>query len=241
VLNKLKKIFMADKVMPRGKEWPDELQGVPVDEHSGVLPNDWVPAEELAPIDQDPGYLEHSAEAVGYGNRELQWNIYRSIANYIPEGDSVLDFGCARGDFKLFHATDFKFDIDYIGIDMNENLINAGKKVYEDKVDIRLQDWFSLPKDLKQDWSINIGSCNLRYDADIKTSDNDYLQNTIRTMLQHADKGAVILLTSSVTDIDDGLINYDPGLIFNWAQKEFGNVALDHTFSNDIFILVIYK
>ena len=68
-----------------------------------------------------------------------------------------------------------------------------------------------------------------------------YLQNTIRTMLQHAEKGAVILLTSSFTDIDDGLINHDPGLILNWAQKEFGNVALDHSFSKDLFILVIYK
>jgi hypothetical protein len=232
VLNKLKKIFMADKVISRGKEWPDERQGIL---------EDWQPAEELTPMDLDPEYLQYSAEAVGYGNREMQWDVYRSIANYITEGDSVLDFGCARGDFKLFHADNYTFDLDYIGIDMNENLINAGKKVYEDRIDIRHNDWFTLPKNLKQDWSINIGSCNLRYDADIKTSDTDYLQNTIRTMLQHAEKGAVIMLTSSITDIDDGLINHDPGLVLNWAQKEFGNVALDHSFSNDLFILVIYK
>jgi len=233
VLNKLKQIFMADKVIPRGKEWPDEQQG--------VLPEDWQPIDELTPIDTDPEYLEYSAEAVGFGNRELQWNAYRSIANYIPEGDSVLDFGCGRGDFKLFHESDFKFDIDYIGVDMNENLINAGKKVYEDTVDIRLQDWFSIPKDLKQDWSINIGSCNLRYDADIKSSDIEYLQKTIHAMLQHANKGIAVLLTSDMPGIEDGLINHDPGLILNWAQKEFGNVALDHSFSNDVFILVIYK
>ena len=223
---------MADKVISRGKEWPDERRGIL---------EDWQPTEELTPMDTDPEYLQYSAEAVGYGNREMQWDVYRSIANYIPEGDSVLDFGCARGDFKLFHADEYTFDLDYIGIDMNENLINAGKKVYEDRIDIRHHDWFTLPEDLKQDWSINIGSCNLRYDADIKTSDNDYLQNTIRTMLQYAKKGAVILLTSSITDIDDGLINHDPGVVLNWAQKEFGNVALDHSFSKDLFILVIYK
>lgn len=235
VLNKLKEIFMADKVMPRGKEWPDERQG--------VLPEDWQPTEELESIPEklDIESLQYSAEAVGYGDREMQWDTYRNIANYIPEGESVLDFGCGRGDFKLFHADDFKFDIDYIGIDMNENLINAGMEIYEGRVDIRCMDWFSIPKDLKQDWSINIGSCNLRYDADIKSTDNEYLQNTVHTMLRHADKGAIILLTSSITDIDDGLINHDPGLILNWAQKEFGNVALDHSFSNDVFILVIYK
>ena len=40
---------------------------------------------------------------------------------------------------------------------------------------------------------------------------------------------------------DDGLINRNPGDILNWAQNEFGNVALDHSFSKDLFILVIYK
>jgi len=205
--------------------------------------SDQITSEELSPLtpDQDQDYLEYSAEAVGYGNRELQWNTYRSIANYIPEGDSVLDFGCARGDFKLFHADDYTFDLDYIGIDMNENLINAGNKVYESQVDIRLQDWFLLPEDLKQDWCINIGSSNLRYDANIKLSDDDYLKKTIQTMYDHANKGVVILLTSSINDIDDGLINRNPGDILNWAQTEFGNVALDHSFSNDVFILVIYK
>ena len=175
VLNKLKNIFMADKVIPRGKEWPDET-------NHGTMPDNWVPVEELTSLDTDPEYLEHSAEAVGYGNREMQWNLYRSITAHIPEGSSILDFGCGRGDYKLFHADDYTFDIDYIGIDMNENLINAGKSVYGDLIDIRCLDWFSLPKDLKQDWCINIKSNNLRYDADIKTTDDQYLKDTIQSM-----------------------------------------------------------
>jgi len=48
VLNKLKEIFMADKVIPRAKEWPDE--------QTGVLPEDWQPSEELTPLDTDPEY-----------------------------------------------------------------------------------------------------------------------------------------------------------------------------------------
>ncbi len=207
----------------------------------GTLPNNWEPANELTPLDHDPGYLQYSAEAVGYSNRELQWDMYRSIANYVPEGDSVLDFGCARGDFKAFHETNYNFDIDYIGIDLNEHLIGAGKLVYEDRIDVRLCDWFSLPEDTKQDWSINIGSSNLRYDGDIKTTDEEYLKKTIQVMYKHATKGVVILLTSTISNIDDGLINRDPGLILNWAQQEFGNVALDHSFSYDHFALVIYK
>lgn len=234
VLNKLKNIFMADKVISRGKEWPTETG-------HGTLPDNWVPSEELTALDADLEYLEYSAEAVGFGNREMQWNLYRSVTAHLPEGASVLDFGCGRGDYKLFHADDYKFDLDYIGIDMNQQLIDAGTKAYDNRVDIRCLDWFSLPKDLKQDWCINIGSCNLRYDADIKTLDAEYLQNTIRVMAEHANDGLVILLASELSGIDDGLINHDPGSILNWAQKEFNSVALDHSFSNDLFALIIYK
>jgi SAM-dependent methyltransferase len=231
VLTKLKKIFMANEMKP---------------ETASVLPNDWKPVEELSPltpnpIEADPEYLQYSAEAVGFNNREMQWNLYRSITGHIPEGESVLDFGCGRGDYKLFHASDYKFDIDYIGIDMNKNLIDAGNKAYDNQIDIRCIDWFSLPKDLKQDWCINIGSCNLRYDTDIKTKDIDYLYKTLNVMYKHANNGVVILLASDAPGIEDGLINYNPGTILNWAQKEFKSVALDHSFSNDLFALVIYK
>jgi hypothetical protein len=68
-----------------------------------------------------------------------------------------------------------------------------------------------------------------------------YLQDTITAMMKHCEKGCVILLASDQTQIDDGLINWNAGDVFNWAQKQFGNVALDHTFSGDIFTLIIYK
>ena len=191
--------------------------------------------------DMDPEYLEYSAEAVGYENREQQWDTYRVIANYIGEGDSVLDFGCARGDFERFFEQEFNETLDYIGVDMNQQLIEAGKKVYQNEVELINSSWFDLDKDLKQDWAINVGSNNLRYDADTVRDDMTYLQDTIKAMLKHSEKGCVLLLASDVTTIEDGLTNFNAGEVFNWAQKEFGNVALDHTFSKDIFTLIIYK
>jgi len=189
----------------------------------------------------DPEYLEYSSEAVGYENREQQWDTYRIIANYLGEEDSVLDFGCARGDFERFFEQEYNETLDYIGVDMNQQLIDAGKKVYENEVELRTGDWFNLEDDLVQSWSINIGSNNLRYDADTVRDDMTYLQDTITAMMKHCDKGSIILLASDITKIDDGLTNYNAGEVFNWAQKQFGNVALDHTFSNDIFTLIIYK
>ena len=124
---------------------------------------------------------------------------------------------------------------------MNQQLIDAGKKVYNDEVELICQDWFSLDKDLIQDWSINIGSSNLRYDADTVRDDMTYFKDSVRTMMKHCEKGTVLLLASDNTDLDDGLINWNAGTVFNWAQKEFGNVAIDHSFSDSIFTLIIYK
>ena len=197
------------------------------------------------PTAPDLEYLEHSSEAVGYENREQQWETYRIITNYIGKEDSVLDFGCARGDFERFFKSEFNETLNYIGVDMNQQLIDAGKKVYNDEVDLICSDWFSLDKDVKQDWAVNIGSNNLRYDADIVRDDMTYLQDTIKSMMAHCEKGSIILLASDGGDqlqgVDDGLTNWNPGEVLNWAQKEFGLVALDHTFSNDIFTLIIYK
>jgi len=257
VFNKIKKMLMKkeDKVGPKedpifNTETYEEMEtrvkeeDQDTDQVDGMVeiePTQEEVDEMNNQADTDPEYLEYSSEAVGYENREQQWDTYRIIANYINEGDSVLDFGCARGDFERFFEQEFNETLDYIGVDMNQQLIDAGKKVYENEVELINKDWFSLDDDIKQDWSINIGSNNLRYDADTVRDDMTYLQDTIKSMIKHSEKGSILLLASDVTSIDDGLTNYNAGKVFNWAQKEFGNVALDHTFSNDIFTLIIYK
>ena len=195
----------------------------------------------VKPPTENPDYLEYAAEAVGYANRTEQWATYRTISNYFAEEDSVLDFGCGRGDFERFFKTEFRTDLDYIGIEMNQQLVEASKRAYNDEVDIRCMDWFDLPADVECDWSINIGSNNLRYDADTKRGDTQYMQDTVKTMMKHCKKGSIILLASDVAETEDGLTNWNPGDVLNWAQKEFGNVALDHSISNDVFILLIYK
>ena len=221
------------------EEFDKTVEAVELDETTEIK----ISKSEVEEINDsfDDEYLEHSSEAVGYENREQQWDTYRVIANYIEEGDSVLDFGCARGDFERFFQQEFQSDIDYVGVDMNQQLIDAGKKVYNEEVELLCQDWFSLDDDILQDWSINIGSCNLRYDADTVRDNMAYLKDTMKAMIKHCDKGAVILLASDTTTEDDGLINWNAGEVFNWAQKEFGSVALDHSFADDIFTLIIYK
>jgi len=218
-----------------------ELESIDDEDMTEFEPTDEEKEEMNNPADSDPEYLEYSSEAVGYENREQQWDTYRTVVNYIGEGDSVIDFGCARGDFEKFFESELNESLEYIGIDMNQQLIDAGNKVYNQEVELVCTDWFNIDKDIKQDWAINIGSSNLRYDADTVRDDKTYLQDTIKAMMNHCEKGSVILLASDQSGIDDGLINWNAGDIFNWAQKEFGSVAIDHSFSKDLFTLIIYK
>ena len=262
MLNKIKKLIMkTDQKVVDGKvydnetdAWVDPADLTPTsdnpdpagygdEEEVDVLELDETTEFDAEEMNEsfDDEYLEYSAEAVGYENRENQWNTYRVISNYIGEGESVIDFGCGRGDFERFYQTDIRMDIDYVGVDMNQQLIDAGNKVYDGEVELICSDWFSLDKDLVQDWAINIGSCNLRYDADTVRNDMTYMQDTVKAMMNHCSNGVILLLASDHLQTDDGLINWNAGEVLNWAQKEFGNVAIDHSFSDEIFTVIIYK
>jgi hypothetical protein len=218
---------------------PDET---PIDDDMLIM-EEFAPLDaEVAEMDEafDESYLQYSSEVVGFGNREQQWNAYRSIITYINPDDSFIDFGCGRGDFIPFYMAEYNATPNYIGIDLNEPLIDAGKSLYPDS-ELILTDWFNIDDDLKADWAINVGSCNLRYDADTVQPDEEYTKNTIRQMYNHCNNGLIIMLASGLPGLQDGLIDHNPGEMLNWAQKEFSNVALDHSLSDDVFCLIIYK
>lgn len=188
----------------------------------------------------DSGYLLHSSEVVGYNNREHQWNTYRIAMSYMSIGESVLDFGCGRGDFKSVYESETGNQLNYIGLELNQSMIDAAAELYP-TYDIQKTDWFKIPEALTADWCVNIHSLNLRYDADLTKDDTQYKLATIQQMYKHANKGVIVMLASDIISKDDGLIASNPGELLNWAQKEFGNVALDHTFSDELFALIIYK
>ena len=249
-LPEVKKPIKKEEVVP-----PDDLAVTPAmltpdePEEPKIITE---PMDEIVPTESekedmqtevDEGYLQYSAEVVGFENRELQWNAYRTVLSYIDSND-VLDFGCGRGDMWSFMQTEAPFNEEkytYTGIDLNDEMIKIGNDIYEG-INLISSDWFKLPENLApRDWAVNAGSCNLRYDADTVTTDEDYTKNTIKAMYDYSNKGVVLLLASSLIDIEDGLINHNPGSIFNWAQQEFGNVALDHSVGDDVFCLIIYK
>ena len=254
-LPEVTKSVKKEEVVPPDIQ-PDEdgiyrVPDVPLDEQ-GFEPDIFTePIEEIIPSESekddmqtevDEGYLQYSSEVVGFENRELQWNAYRTVLSYTDSTD-ILDFGCGRGDMWSFVQTEAPFNEEkytYTGVDLNEQMVKLGQDIHEN-INLIHDDWFQLSDQITADWVVNAGSCNLRYDADTVTTDEEYTKNTIKAMYNHSTKGVVLLLASSLIDVEDGLINHNPGSLFNWAQQEFGNVALDHSVGDDVFCLIIYK
>lgn len=203
--------------------------------------DDSVTTSDTNETELDTGFIDYSAEAVGYPDRTQQWNAYRLITSYIdPPDGTILDFGAGRGDYQKFYEQEYGQSPNYTGIEANTILVEASKRAYND-VKLVNKDWFNLDDELRGDWCINIGSLNLRYDHSTELSDIEYLQKTIEVMYDKCNIGVVVLLSSDRTEIEDSLINYNPGDVLNWATEKFTNIALDHSISADLFTLIIYK
>lgn len=64
--------------------------------------------------------------------RKHFWRGLEFIADYAKDGDKVLDFGCGNG--RLLELLKDK-NIDYLGVDVSEKLIDIAKAKYPDKTD----------------------------------------------------------------------------------------------------------
>ncbi len=195
--------------------------------------------EELSELN-DQGYLEDSAAIVGYATRQEQFKAYAESVLVIPPESSILDFGCGRGDFFAWHQSVYQREnFDYLGVDANQVLIDTGLKIYTG-VNLKCTDWNNLKEEDKKDWCINIRSNNLRYDAAVETSNEDYLKSTISKMYEMCNQGMIISLSSDKFDVENQL-SYNAGEILKWALQEYDQVVVDHTTETNQFLIVIYK
>jgi len=194
--------------------------------------------EEASNAKADKTFLEASPEAIGFENREHQWDTYRVMSQYFSPEDSVLDFGCARGDFNSFYLNEYNEELEYTGIDFNKQLIDAGHKANPD-YDLIHGDWMNTKE--SADWCINIGSNDLRYDADLTTENLNYLVNTIKQMYNCCNKGMAIMLASDILQQGDGMLTWNAGEILNMALNDYRTAVVDHSYSDAVFTLIIYK
>jgi hypothetical protein len=187
-----------------------------------------------------------STEVVGYPNRQVQYHFYSIIQNFIPADHSILHFGAGRGDFKTWHKMTYGKDLDYVGIEKEKSLVEAGKEANGSDINLQCKDWNKISKSLIKDWCVNIGSFNKAYE-DVDDY-GQYVKDTIDLMMNHSNRGVVISFTSdqfelSETDIENGLHQFNAGDLLKWASKKYKLTAVDHVGAMQYgqFILIIYK
>lgn len=203
--------------------------------------------ELVTDVNDIPGaldYLDTTPEIVGYASIQDQFAVYEMISKYI-ESNSIIDFGCGRGDYYMYRLRETGEPVDYVGVDMNPNLIASGNRVYKDTgIVLKNISWFNPEFDIVRDWAISICSLTTRYDSST-ISDEEYLLKTIESMMDHCVVGSVLLLTTKFMPVDETdplpYIHYDPGALLNKLLEKYGYVNLDHSFHDSLFILYILK
>jgi len=195
----------------------------------------------------DPDYLISSPEVVGFDSIEQQQEIYEFACEEIEEDESLLDFGCGRGDLYEFLYKQNGQAPKYRGIDINEPLITTGLEKYAPDIDLEKQDWFSKDLTSNSDWCVNIGSLCTRYDTS-SADDMTLIAKTIDKMMSLCTAGCVLVLFSSYMPKEvreESFVISDPKRVFDYVMKKYGqdtgNVILDHSYSDSIYKITILK
>ena len=205
------------------------------------------PEPENVGDDEDPDYIKNSPEVVGFDDRDQQIDMYDIATEMIETGESVLDFGCGRGDLSEFlYRRDGEVP-NYKGVDINEPLINAGLEKYAPDVNLECKDWNKIEDSDRSNWCVNIGSLCTRYDGSSK-DDFTLVTETIDKMMTLCDMGSVLILFSSYMPNEvkeEEFLITDPKEVFDYAMKKYGrdtgNVSLDHSYSDSAYKLTILR
>ena len=253
MLDKMKQLLSFDSIAKQQKQEQELQKLIEAEKDNEVTlvsgaDNNFVGITTDAPetgliTEPDPVF---STEVVGYPNRQVQYHFYSIIQNFIPIDQSIIHFGAGRGDFKTWHKITYGKDLDYIGIEKEQALVDAGKEVNGTDIALRCKNWNKLDKNLVKDWCINIGSFNKLYE-DVDDYEQ-YVKDTISLMLKHAKHGVVLSFTSdqfqlSESDVENGLLQFNAGDLLRWASKKYKLTAVDHVGAMQYgqFILIIYK
>jgi ubiquinone/menaquinone biosynthesis C-methylase UbiE len=158
--------------------------------------------------------LTYGSSVVGYTDLYSQEHLYRTILNVIPKQDSIIDFGCGRGDLYGHLRQEERNTKDYLGIDFNPVLSLVGKTKYPD-INIKQQSWNTLEESDKRDWAVAISSFDVAYTAEQELDRYAYISSTIDTMLNFAKKGIVLSFLKHDDLVESNILTYDLNRILN--------------------------
>lgn len=146
-------------------------------------------------------HFKDSPEAVGWTPKG-QIIRYEAILNFIdPQGRSLLDFGCGKGDFYGF-LKERGISCQYTGIDINPYLIELARKKYGENL-FYVQDIEREPLHNYFDYVVAIGVFNLQV-QDVKET----AKSCLNILFSHTLHRLVATFLNSQTPLRDIEVNY---------------------------------
>lgn len=185
-----------------------------------------------------PEHLKYSSTVVGYTDAYSQDYTYINVLKTIPKNDSIIDFGCGRGDLYGHLLRDERNVVSYLGVESNNLLADIGQSQYP-AMDIRRDNWFNLRFDDMRDWSVAIATFDVLYSAEQTVNPYEYLTRTIDSMLKQARKGVVLTFLKPDPTAADGILTYDFSIIY-FAIREY-DFILDASSIPGTYKLIILK
>jgi len=184
-----------------------------------------------------PEYMLTDTRVVGYSSKEEQTLLFEMLAQIgiDPTLESVLDVGSGVGDFYGYLEGRLGTPIEYLGIDINPNMVNTAYQKYPNIKCIK-KDLADM--DGRFDFVISSGLFNLK----LVDPMYDYLYKSIDKMYELSNIGTAFnMLSDNTTERIDGLFYYTPTTVFDYCLKKYNKVILKHDYLSDDFTIFIYK
>ncbi len=164
----------------------------------------------------------YDLKTLGWGTKgrvTLRYEIL--LSRWDMTGKRVLDFGCGFGHLALYMKESGIKDFEYIGTDINTEIIEEGKR-QQPELDLRAIDIFDNPSEIHADYVL---ACGVFYHP---LSDNwRFIEESFTLFSKIAKSGfAVNFFNDRTTYQDPDSFYADPARVLTLAYKFSNNVVL---------------
>jgi 2-polyprenyl-3-methyl-5-hydroxy-6-metoxy-1,4-benzoquinol methylase len=184
-------------------------------------------------VDWGPNPADHLLRL----NRMLE--IFAQDFTSSKERRSILDVGCGYGSM-LDLIKDLKLPLDYTGIDVCIEMIDAAKKRYPNSTWLT-GDVLELNSMLKHDYVVCNGVLTQKLQVSIRDMD-DYLRVVIKKLFELCRIGiAFNVMTTHVNYMESNLFYKNPIELLGWCMTELtSKVRLDHAYPLYEYTIYLY-
>jgi cyclopropane fatty-acyl-phospholipid synthase-like methyltransferase len=184
-------------------------------------------------------------KALGWGDKGRSKLRYKVLCEHLDiEGSTVLDFGCGFGDLYKYIAENITKNFTYLGIDINENLLDVAKKRYS-KGNMNVSFFhvntdlasFLKKESLEVDYIVSSGIFNF------KLKDNkDFITSTLDSFFEISRKGFATNYMSDQVDFKaESNFHSSPGATLALHYKYSNNIIFKNNYMPFEFTVVLNK